>query len=86
LYGYAEVVESFRFWLQARRSRSGQTAAEAEASYRARQQWKRARSLLLRRVRGNARLVFRKEHAIRLTKVRRGGGRRKGGGERGDAS
>ena len=71
-YG-VKVAESFRFWMEARRSRSGKTAAEAEASYRARQRWKRARALLLRRVRGNARLVFRKELATRLTKVGEGG-------------
>jgi hypothetical protein len=67
-YG-VKVVENFRFWLQARRSRGGKTAEEAEASYRAMQRWKRARAAVLRRVRGNARLLFRKEFAIKLTKA-----------------
>ena len=65
-YG-AKVAEKFKFWLHARRSRSGETAEEAEASYRARQRWQRARTLVLRRVRGNARLLFRKEVAVKLT-------------------
>ena len=67
-YG-VKVAESFKFWLQARRSASGETAEDAEASYRARQRWRRARTLVLRRVRGNARLLFQKEFAVKLTKA-----------------
>ena len=53
-YG-VKVASSLSFWLKAKRSRSGRSAAEEEAAYRARAKWQRARVLLLRRVRGKVR-------------------------------